>query len=400
MSTILVLCPYVPHPPTHGGSIRSRVLLEALAPGNTLHVAAAMSNEGDRANGAALAKELGIVVHELPAVSAPRARLTSKLACWFTGRSELLHRRWTRAAGPRVNALTKQHRFDLTVLDSTLVLPVWHQVGQRVLLHLHNLEHAMFSRTDGAMRTFSDRWTRRCEAHLIRSAEAKAIHASRLSVTVSEHDRDLAIALVPSARAKVVAVPNSVDLDRLPLQPPPPAGPPRLLFVGALDYPPNLEAVEELVGLHLPALRAVFPGLCVRIVGRDPHGHGARFRGVEGVEVEGPVNDLASHYRDSHAVYLPIRSGGGTRIKILEAWAFGRPVLATAVASEGLQAEDAVQLRHFETSGQGVVALREVLAGQGKEIVAAGRAFVERHHSHAAAIARWRELTAALLAQQ
>jgi len=115
--------------------------------------------------------------------------------------------------------------------------------------------------------------------------------------------------------------------------------------------------------------------------------------------VVGPVDDLVRHYRASHAVYLPIRSGGGTRIKILEAWALGRPVLATEVAAEGLAAENGVHFRRFETVDQGIAALRDVLAGQSTQLVTAGRILVERHHSHRAAIARLGELTAAMLAR-
>ena len=396
MSTILVLTPYVPHPPSHGGSIRSRVLLETLAKDHTVHLAAAIATDADRANAAALAKELGLHVHELPAHAAPRASLLQKLRHWTFGGSELLHRRWKRGAIRVVNRLLRDHTFDLVVLDSTFVLPVWDH-GGNILLHLHNLEHATFARDDRVQRSLTDRWTRRIEARNIRSYEKMALWFSQLTVTVSEDDRRLALAFEPTAR--VAVVPNSIDLDRLPLLGPAPPGPPRLLYVGGLDYPPNLEAVTELVEQHLPALRAAFPGLVVRLVGRDDAGHGARFREVEGVEVVGPVADLLPQYRDSHAVYLPLRSGGGTRIKILEAWALGRPVLATAVAAEGLEVADGVQLRQFETVDQGIGALRDVLAGQGTELVAAGRAFVEQHHSHRVAIARLRELVAALLAR-
>jgi polysaccharide biosynthesis protein PslH len=153
-----------------------------------------------------------------------------------------------------------------------------------------------------------------------------------------------------------------------------------------------------LVERHVPALRAAFPTLTVRLVGKDPHGFGERFRGIAGVEVVGPVDDLVEHYRDTHAVYLPIRSGGGTRIKILEAWALGVPVLSTAVGAEGLPATDGVHLRQFETAQQGCDALQAVLDGEGSSLRANGRKLVEQQFSHAAAIARLRDLISELLA--
>jgi len=217
----------------------------------------------------------------------------------------------------------------------------------------------------------------------------------RLTVTVSEHDRSLALGLVPNAR--VAVVPNSVDLQRLTLLPAArPSAAPRLLFVGSLDYPPNLEAVTELIERHLPVLRAAFPRLTVRLVGKDPHGYANRFRAIAGVEVVGQVHDVAAHYCDTHAVYLPIRSGGGTRIKILEAWALGVPVLSTAVGCEGLPAQDGVHLHRFETPQQGCAALRSVLVSA-DSLRQSGRRLVDQLLSHEAAMQRLRELFTELL---
>lgn len=396
MSPILVLCPYVPHPPNHGGSIRSRVLLEALAMDHAVHVAAAIATDADRANAEALGAAFGITVQPIPALAAPRARLGRKLGQWLRGHSELLARRWAPGAAAAVADLAARQPFRLVVADSSFVLPVLPRgpLPAPLLLHLHNLESSVIGRPDGVARGFGERATRRIEGARMAADERAAVRRAALTVTVSELDRAAALAMVPGAN--VHCVPNSVDVDGLPLLPPLAAGPIRLLFVGTLDYPPNLEAATELIERHLPALRTAFPGLCVRLVGRDDGGHGARFRGRDGVEVIGPASDLAPHYRACHAVYLPIRSGGGTRIKILEAWAFGRPVLATAIAAEGLGDAGGPPCRRFETVEQGVAALREVLDGGGAALVAAGRAFVERRHSHRAAIARLRELVATL----
>ena len=397
MAKVLVVAPYVPHPARHGGAIRSRVLLDALTADHEVHLAAAATGDEDRANGRALAQETGIVVHELAARAAPGVSVLRKLGHWLRGGSELASRRWTPAAAARVAQLRGQFDFDLVVVDSTFAVPVAGAPSH--VLFLHNLEHAMFARDDAAGRSWSERCTRRMEAAGLRRLERRAIATVRpLTVTVSEHDRDLALGLVPDARVEVV--PNSVDLERLVRLPAAdPAATPRLLFVGSLDYPPNLEAVTELVEAHLPVLRAAFPGLVVRLVGKDPGGLGARFADVPGVELVGPVDDVAPQYRDVQAVYLPIRSGGGTRIKILEAWALGVPVLATAVGCEGLPADPGRHLLGFETPDQGVAALRDVLGGRGQVLRDQGRQLVEARFSHTAAVARLRELVGEALAQ-
>ena len=403
MSTILVLCPYVPHPPTHGGSLRTRVLLEALrgsdGRADEVHVVVPVVDDTARATAKAFAQAIAVRVHEVAVPALPRPDFARKLRSWARGRSELLLRRWGEGAGPAVAGIAASLRPDLVVVDSSFVLPIVPRAPVPQLLHLHNLESSVFARAGAAGRGFAERVTRAFEARTIAAAERQALRTAAAVVTVSEVDRALALALAPGAN--VVAVPNSVDLERLALlPPPPPPSPPRLLFVGTLDYPPNLEAVRELVLEHLPVLRAAFPGLVVRLVGRDDGGALAAFRGHEGVEAVGPVDDLLPHYRDSHAVYLPIRSGGGTRIKILEAWALGRPVLATAVGAEGLGGGDGVHWRQFESPQQGVAALRDVLAGQTVTLVANARRFVAERYSHTAAVAALRAVVRSLLSRR
>lgn len=396
MAKVVVVAPYVPYPARHGGAIRSRVLLDALRADHEVHLCAAVANDEDQANAQALAAEAGIHVHALPAHEAPVASLPRKLANWLVGRSELVRRRWPAHAASELRAILARVGAALTVADSTFALPVLG--GRCQLLYLHNLEYSMFERIDDEPRSFSDRLTRRMEARGLRACEKAAIAEASLTVTVSEHDRSLALGLVPDAT--VEAVPNSVDLDQLPLLPAPDrAAAPRLLFVGSLDYPPNLEAVIELVERHVPVLRERFPELTVRLVGKDPQGQGSRFVGVPGVEVVGPVEDIVAHYRDTHAVYLPIRSGGGTRIKILEAWALGVPVLSTAVGSEGLPAEDAVHLHRFETPQQGADKLANLLADESGGLRRNGRELVESQFSHTAAIARLQSVVSSLLAR-
>jgi glycosyltransferase involved in cell wall biosynthesis len=313
-----------------------------------------------------------------------------KLANWARGRSELLLRRWGDGAAAAIAAIASRVRPEVLVADSTFVLPVLPSGPWPLLLHLHNIESAVFARSDTTRRSFADRVTRQFEARSIAAAERTALQRAAASITVSDLDRAMALALAP--QANVITVPNSVDLDRLPLLPPAPPGPPRLLFVGTVDYPPNHEAIVELIEQHLPGLRAAFPGLVVRLVGRDDGGRLAAFRGREGVEAIGPVDDLLPHYAASHAVYLPIRSGGGTRIKILEAWALGRPVLSSGIGAEGLGGSDGEHWRRVESVQQGIAALRDVLAGQGAALVGKARALVQGRFSHRAAIESLRQI--------
>ena len=110
--------------------------------------------------------------------------------------------------------------------------------------------------------------------------------------------------------------------------------PHRMLFVGPLTYEPNRLAVEWLIEMILPAVRAVLPDTELVVVGED---RGVRVRGAHraGVILTGHVPDVAPHYDAATVAVAPLHSGGGTRIKIIEALARSVPVVATSFGSLG-----------------------------------------------------------------
>jgi glycosyltransferase involved in cell wall biosynthesis len=116
-----------------------------------------------------------------------------------------------------------------------------------------------------------------------------------------------------------------------------------LLFVGTLDYLPNLDGCEWFCREVLPKIRdRAGNGLRVVIVGRGPGRLTRAIGGLPDVEVHGDVPDVVPFYRAADVAIVPLRAGGGTRIKILEAFAHRVPVVATAIGAEGLDMEDGV----------------------------------------------------------
>jgi glycosyltransferase involved in cell wall biosynthesis len=136
---------------------------------------------------------------------------------------------------------------------------------------------------------------------------------------------------------EIHVVPNAV---RPPMAVASPDGNPRLLFVGNLSYEPNVDAVGVLVDEVLPAVRSRRPDVSLDIVGPSSGSELLRFLSVPGVRVTGPVSDVGPYYERAALVVVPLRHGGGTRIKVLEAFAYGRPVIATPTAAAGLDVRD------------------------------------------------------------
>lgn len=134
----------------------------------------------------------------------------------------------------------------------------------------------------------------------------------------------------------VVTVPNAVAI--------PPAQPlcaePTLLLLGGYYYYPNLNAANFLIEQIWPLVRQARPDARLIIAGTHPENIGAYGTGAPGVEFTGFVADLDDLYRRSRIVCCPIRSGGGTRVKMIEAAAYGKPIVATRIGAEGLGLTD------------------------------------------------------------
>ena len=148
-----------------------------------------------------------------------------------------------------------------------------------------------------------------------------------------------------STEVKVLVVTNGVDLDYFtPTATRDPRAPdPTILFCGAMDYTPNVDALRWFFAeIHKPLLRRV-PALRVLIVGKSPLPEVQAYDGLAGVTVTGGVPDVRPYYRRAWLQIVPLRIGGGTRLKIPESMAMGTPVVSTTIGAQGLdlvQGED------------------------------------------------------------
>jgi glycosyltransferase involved in cell wall biosynthesis len=107
-----------------------------------------------------------------------------------------------------------------------------------------------------------------------------------------------------------------------------------------MDYEPNVEAATYLVKEIFPLIRRLRPNCSLSIMGKEPPLEVCRFSEIPGVTVAGDVPDVKPYYRRTSVAVVPIKSGGGTRLKILESMALGTPVVATPIGCEGLEVED------------------------------------------------------------
>jgi glycosyltransferase involved in cell wall biosynthesis len=122
--------------------------------------------------------------------------------------------------------------------------------------------------------------------------------------------------------------------------PPRPAPVPTWLFCGAMDYSPNVDGISWYFREADDAVRSALPNRVVKIVGKNPNATVKALAAIPGVVVTGEVPDVRPHYQDSWFQIVPLRIGGGTRLKIVESLCIGCPVLSTTIGAQGLELRD------------------------------------------------------------
>jgi glycosyltransferase involved in cell wall biosynthesis len=168
--------------------------------------------------------------------------------------------------------------------------------------------------------------------------------------TVSEVDQRLLMNANP--RLHVDVIPNGVDIEKYqPLPSPRENVSASLMFIGNMGYPPCADAALYFCSEIFPLIRQAINAAELWIVGRDPGTEVLQLNSGN-IHVTGRVDDVVSYYRQSPICVVPLRAGGGTRLKILEAMALGRPVVSTTIGCEGLNVIDGEHLLIADTPEQ------------------------------------------------
>jgi glycosyltransferase involved in cell wall biosynthesis len=216
----------------------------------------------------------------------------------------------------------------------------------------------------------------RLEAARFRRHHARWFGRYRTLIAVSERDR---ADLRRVTSTPVGVVPNGVASDEL--RPVPPSSEPAtLLFTGTLSHPPNAEGIRWFADAVWPQVRSERPGVRLVVVGRDPPRGVLELGDRDGVEVVGPVPQMAPWFERATAVVAPLLSGGGTRLKILEALACRRATVSTSVGCEGLELSSERELLVADGAAAFAEATLRLLTDRElrERLAAAGRDAVER----------------------
>jgi glycosyltransferase involved in cell wall biosynthesis len=228
-------------------------------------------------------------------------------------------------------------RFDVAICDflsASLNFP--NRLETPSVLFQHNVETALWRRMASTEANPGKRIAFQIEAAKMARYERQALGRFHHIIAVSEHDRQQMLALAPECDITVVA--TGVDTKKYAVVPPATAAPPRIVFTGSMDWEPNLDAVTYFCRDIFPRVRSEFPTAIFQIVGRNPHPR-VKQLASQHVQVTGTVSSVSEYLRDATLVIVPLRIGGGTRLKIFEAMAMGKALISTSIGAEGLDVQ-------------------------------------------------------------
>jgi glycosyltransferase involved in cell wall biosynthesis len=235
-------------------------------------------------------------------------------------------------------------RYDFGIVEHFWCAPYIDQMERfctKTVLDLHNIESVLHERSAGADVNGGEgklvRMGHRRFAGAAQRLESMLLPRYSSVLTTSEEDARRVRAIAPAAR--VYVYPNALPRVDLPQW----REFPRVVFSANFEYHPNIDAVRWLAREIWPEVTKRDPELRLRLVGKND----AFIRHLvpdAAIEVTGTVDDARAEIAQARVVIAPLRAGSGTRLKILEAWAAGRCVVATTLAAEGLAAQDGINI--------------------------------------------------------
>ena len=262
--------------------------------------------------------------------------------------------------GEQLKSFLNTYDYDLVHFDTISLIPYLKYVYDKpTVLDHHNIESHMLLRRADNERNKLKRWYFRQEGRRLEAVEKRVCPQFSLNITCSEIDRDRLIKLTGNNR--IEEVPNGVDTDyfqsdeTIEQQP-------ALIFAGTLSWYPNIEAVRFIAYELWPKIRTTFPGVTIDIIGANPPQDIEQLGSSDDrFHVHGFVDDIRP-YIDRAAVYVcPINDGGGTKLKILDAFAMKKAVVAHPIACEGIHAQEGKHVLFADKPDQYVRQIKQLL---------------------------------------
>jgi sugar transferase (PEP-CTERM/EpsH1 system associated) len=374
---VLYLTHRVPYPPDKGDRIRNYHVLQQLAKRGPVWLGC-LADEPIPLETVSMLKGLS---ERLAIIEAGRfGRWVSAAYSLATGRSiseglfansQLRH---------TIRSWTAQRRFRAVVASASSLVPYLRRDGLEkvdAVVDLVDVDSQKWLDYANAV-AFPRRWLYRLEAMRIRKIEAELPHWARAVAVVSRAEADAYNSFAGQGTATVAA--NGVDLNYF--RPTDHKTDLSCVFVGAMDYLPNVDGVVWFARSIWPAIVAKFPTAVFRIVGRKPTSAVEALSSIPGIEVTGSVADVRPFLATAKVAIVPLRLARGVQNKVLEALAMGKAVVASPPAIAGLSTVPSQHLLMATTPVEWIDAVGGLFTNpeRCRKLGIAGRQYVEQYH--------------------
>ncbi len=334
---ILVLTQVVVYPADAGPKVKTLQVLRHLAAHHDV-VYCTFVRSAKEAQDVEKLREICCRVSAIPIIRSRMNDVRFLIGSLATGDSFILRRDDSPTMRAMVRQLLHEEQIDVLHIDQLnmmrFVPPDWQGT---VILDEHNAVWQVFERLSRGTRNPISRWLLGREAHIIRGIEGAACCRAQTVLAVSEQDQQ-ALREVAGESALIEIVPITVDAEHFqPIWEARNPQPNRLLTIGTMFWLPNSEGVSWWLRQGYEHLRRLCPNVTYDVVGaRPPHTLQMLAERHAGVHLHGYVADVTPFWTSAGALAVPLLSGGGVRVKILEAMAMGIPVISTTIGCEGL----------------------------------------------------------------
>ena len=331
-----MLTPNVPYPPNFGGSVRMFHLLKQLCARHTVHLCCLNPPDEHGQTG-----PLESLCESVTVINRPdAAKRCEQMKSLFSLRSFQYRSHHVPEMARAVRNLLERHEIDLILAEFSQMASFDFPPDIPLVIDQHNVEFDLIRRMAKQSPWSARKVYNLLEAAKFRREELKALGAASLVTATSKRDADLMESLVPGLQTRIVE--NGVDAEafRNPGKTPTPN---TVVFVGAMHYFPNVDAMHFYMQRIHPILARKAPTIRVLFVGGRPSETLRQYES-EQVKVTGFVEDVRPYMHEASAFIVPLRMGGGTRFKVVEALAAGTPVVSTSIGSEGIPVENEREL--------------------------------------------------------
>jgi glycosyltransferase involved in cell wall biosynthesis len=359
---VLVITERFPYPPSNGGMLRTHHLIRGVAERHRVEIVCFSNEEPVVPYANATVKRV-----------APQSFTSGHRAIALLQPMPVYPlANHTRSMSDLIQTICRRERPDICHVDTLgmagyvheLSIPVVVDLMDCVSLHYERLARIQTNPLRRALYSFERLKIVRFERKVAKSASAL--------ICCTKEDADCVKAIT---HRDVLTIGNGVVIpEAIPAKSP---APPVIVFLGFLEYPPNRDAVQFFGDEIWPRVLEIFPGARFEIVGKGPT---VALRSMKNIRFRGYVEDLASAYGEASVMVAPIRAGSGIKNKVLEAMAYGVPVVATTLGVEGVGGTDGQHYLVADTPESFIASIQRLLSAPALslQIGQAGREFVRR----------------------